>query len=95
MVTDDLALAKITTSIASAGVDESSITAPMAKTLAICPSLEVATTLDVAHTSTFEAPIVTLAMKELLVQLAPALMGAINAPPSTFERIPAAVMEGQ
>ena len=40
-----------------------------------------------------EAPVVTLAMKELLVQLAPTLIVATSVPPLTSESIPAVVTE--
>ena len=52
-----------------------------------CPTLEVATTQDFARTSIFEALVVTSAMKEHLVQLAPALMGVTSSPPSTAESV--------
>ena len=93
MVTDDLALAQTTTSIVSAGVEKSSIATPVAKTLAVCPSLEVATTQDIAHTSTSKAPLVISTMKKLLVQLAPALKEATSTPPSTSKSMPVATVE--
>jgi len=57
----------MTTSIVSAGVEENSIATPVAKTLTVYPSLEVATTHDATHTSISKALVVTSMMKELLV----------------------------
>ena len=60
---------------------------------AICPSLEVATTQDDTHTLTSEAYVVTSALKELLAQLEPTLIGATSLPPSTSKGIPNEVVE--
>jgi len=51
-----------------------SIATSVEETLMTRPMHEVAITQDSARTLIFEAPVVTLAMKELLVQLEPALM---------------------
>ena len=67
----------------SIDAEEGSTATSVEETLVICPTLEVATTQNFARTSIFEAPVVTSAMKEHLVQLAPALMGVTSAPPST------------
>jgi len=85
VVTGDLLLAQTTTSIVSTGAEEGTIAASVEKTLVVHPTLENVTTQDAIRTSISKAPVVTSEMKELLVQLAPALMGVTSAPPSTSE----------
>jgi len=77
----------------STGIDEGSVAASVEKTLAVHPSLEVATTQDAIRTSISKALVVTSEMKELLVQLAPALMGVISMPPLTSGSVPATIVE--
>jgi len=93
MDTEDLTLAQTITSIVSTGAEEGSVAASVDETLVTRPTLEVAITQDSSHTSISEAPVVTLPIKELLVQLAPALMGVTSAPPWTSESVPVTVVE--
>ena len=74
MTIGDLALAQTTTSIVSTGA-EGHVAALVEKILVAHPSLEVATTQDFACTSISETHVVTSEMRELMVQLAPAILG--------------------
>jgi len=85
-------LAQTTTSIVSTGAKDGSVATSLEETLVAHPTLKVTTTQDSTRTLTSEAPVVTLAMNELLVQFVPALMGVTSAPPLTFESAPTIVV---
>ena len=48
---------------------------------------------DSTHTSIYETSVITLEMRELLVQLARAIIGVKSAPLLTPESVPATIME--
>jgi len=86
-------LAQTITLIASTGVEDGFAIALVEHALVVYSPLEVATMQDVANTSTSEAPVVILEIRELLVQLSPTIMGVTNAPPSSSESGPITTME--
>jgi len=93
MIAEALALAQTTTFIASAGAEEGSAIALVEQALIVHSPLEVSTMQDAAHTSTSKAPVVTLEMRELLVQLAPTIIGVTSAPALSSESGPIITVE--
>ena len=93
MAIRDLVLAQTTTSIVNTSVEEGSTAALVEETLVVHPTLEVATTQDSARTLISKVPVVISEMRELLIQLAPALIGVTSALPLSSESALTAIVE--